>query len=153
MKTKEITISVIITALTKIESLWSLGLLVINKNTSKMDSTNTYYLWQIVSTIAIFLLAYFIVRYFNSIRKEIKALTYLNNIRYRRQFMKDYKELEYFKLPKETWDEFYSRLPNADFKKDIQNEISTLKADLPYVLDITGSESKKIIESIYIKKK
>ena len=151
-----LSVSVIITLLTKVESLWSLSNLIIKQSTttSKMENiiqinSNSYWIFQATSTIVIFVFAYYLLSKIYKIREQLKVTEIISTLRTKNLFVLHYDNIEVFKTPYESNEEYINRLPEGKFKDYLIKEQEEVKKLIIDLLDKSPSESEKLMNGVY----
>ncbi|MCF6365723.1 MAG: hypothetical protein L3J35_05920 [Bacteroidales bacterium] len=145
MKNFTIKASIVIVILTKIESLWSLFNLTINNQEMEIIQIDgqTYWIFQAISAIGIFLLAYFLIYKIEKLKTELKITKIIYDIRNRNLFKSDLDSLDF--ANEEQRREFI----NKKYKNYLELECKDVENLATNILDEKPSKIKKLVQTIY----
>lgn len=154
MKNLKLKGSLIITGLTRVESLWALILLMTNIGDDKMETTiqinsSLYWLFQGISAIAIFAFAYYILGKISNLRFEME----LNNLVGRRlnmnTYLNQFSGIEFYRLPNESDEDVFKRLPKGQYFEMIKTEYHDVKNLVVRKYNKKPSEVTPILDKIF----
>jgi hypothetical protein len=154
---KPIKTSFIILFLTKVESLWSLIILINNAVQNKgvigdADITKwQYWVFHITTSIAVFLVVFYFLSKVQEIKEELIITNLIGRVRNRNLFLKQFNSNDYFLLPNETEADFLASLPQGQPYKDyVQHEYKLVKQLLfKKFKNKKTEEIEKILKAVY----
>jgi len=148
---KKITIAtflaLILNVLIHVESLWSL----FNLITQKTGTSVSYSIhWiNIVSFFGIFISLAFLIYKYQEIRELMLVNNFISSHRNKSRFIEQFNGIEYYKIPNETIEDFFSRIPEGMYQEELKKEYCTVLNRIINEMDIKKSEAIKLLQKAY----
>ncbi|MCD4792232.1 MAG: hypothetical protein K8R54_03295 [Bacteroidales bacterium] len=156
MKNIKIKGSLLITFLTRVEAIWALVILVTQSlnNGNKMENilqinSWSYWIFQILSAIAIFIFAYYLLSKIYKIKEQLRVTEIISTLRTKNLFVLHFDNIETYKAPDESNEEYFKRLPDGKFKEYLINEQNEVKKIVIELLDKSPTEAEKLLDGVY----
>ncbi len=148
--------SLFITVLTRIESIWALIILITNNKggnnmTIQIDIWQ-YWSFQIISIGIIFTLSYIILNKLINLYNQLKITNIISRYRSIRNFLDRFSNIEYYRFPNESMEQYLSRLPKGQYKNYLKEEYKQVRNSAINELNMRPKDVEKLLKDEYSEK-
>ncbi len=112
--------------------------------------------WDFIIKLAMAIAVWLVFRAFYKIQDKIKEQQVFIRIQnlimsYRNynSFLSRYDGIDYYRVPNETPEQFFERIPEGQFKLYLIKEYDDIRAEIIHKLDINRSEAEKYLAELY----
>ena len=110
--------------------------------------------WDFIIKLIIAIALWLVLKSYFKLKRDYEIQNILFSIRNRYNFIQSFQDIEFLRLPDETDESFFNRLPEKQYKEYLKAEYSKLKQIIMKKYDIKPSEAQVKLDKIYgIKRK
>ena len=112
-------------------------------------STQSFDWWDFIIKLVIAITLWLVLRAYFNFQKRFQYQNLLNSIRNKYLFLSNFQDIDFIRLPNESDDSFFTRLPDAEYSKYLRKEYAYLKNKIMKEYDLKPSEAQKEIDKLY----